>query len=73
MEGERERLNRRISALTEKLADAKFANSVETFNVRSLHPVASQTFSVSGEESWKRARPQCLKNSLVFFIFPRID
>lgn len=36
MEGERERLNRRISALTEQLADAKFANSVETFNVRSL-------------------------------------
>lgn len=36
MEGERERLNQRISALTEKLADAKCANSVETFNVRSL-------------------------------------
>ncbi|CAJ1064348.1 uncharacterized protein si:dkey-273o13.3 isoform X2 [Xyrichtys novacula] len=32
MEGERERLNRRISALTEKLADAKHANSVETFS-----------------------------------------
>ncbi|KAK1882800.1 Brain-enriched guanylate kinase-associated protein [Dissostichus eleginoides] len=33
MEGERERLNRRISALTEHLADAKFANSVEKFNL----------------------------------------
>uniref|UniRef100_UPI0037E93AD1 mucin-2 n=1 Tax=Semicossyphus pulcher TaxID=241346 RepID=UPI0037E93AD1 len=32
MEGERERLNRRISALTEKLADTKHANSVETFS-----------------------------------------
>lgn len=38
MEGERERLNHRISALTEQLADAKFANSVETYNVRSLSP-----------------------------------
>ncbi|KAE8287948.1 hypothetical protein D5F01_LYC14007 [Larimichthys crocea] len=36
MEGERERLNGHISALTEKLADVKFANSVETFNVTSL-------------------------------------
>ncbi|TKS83569.1 hypothetical protein D9C73_017682 [Collichthys lucidus] len=36
MEGERERLNGRISALTEKLADVKFANSVETFNVTPL-------------------------------------
>lgn len=34
MEGERERLNQRISVLTEQLAEAKFANSVETFNVR---------------------------------------
>lgn len=32
MEGERERLNRRISALIEQLADAKFANSVDTGN-----------------------------------------
>ncbi|XP_023274006.1 uncharacterized protein LOC111663868 isoform X2 [Seriola lalandi dorsalis] len=32
MEGERERLNQRISVLTEQLADSKFANSVETFN-----------------------------------------
>ena len=36
MEQERERLNRRISALTEQLVDAKFDNSVETLNVRSL-------------------------------------
>nr|XP_033489391.1 LIM domain-containing protein A isoform X2 [Epinephelus lanceolatus] len=36
MEGERERLNRRISALTKQLADAKYANSVETFNVTSV-------------------------------------
>ncbi|XP_044225560.1 tight junction-associated protein 1 [Thunnus albacares] len=36
MEGERERLNRRISALTEQLADAKFANCVETYNVTSV-------------------------------------
>lgn len=36
MEGERERLNQRISVLTEQLAEAKFANSVETFNVRTL-------------------------------------
>lgn len=36
MEGERERLNHRISALTEKLADAKFANSVEAFTVRAF-------------------------------------
>lgn len=35
MEGERERLNRRISALTGKLADAKFSSDVEVFNVRS--------------------------------------
>lgn len=34
MEGEREKLNRRILVLTEQLADAKFANSVETLNVR---------------------------------------
>ncbi|KAK5859051.1 hypothetical protein PBY51_003144 [Eleginops maclovinus] len=33
MEGERERLNRRISALTEHLADAKFSNSVENLNL----------------------------------------
>ncbi|KAA8587209.1 hypothetical protein FQN60_001045 [Etheostoma spectabile] len=33
MEGERERLNWRITALTEQLADAKFAKKVETFNV----------------------------------------
>ncbi|XP_034540329.1 uncharacterized protein si:dkey-273o13.3 isoform X2 [Notolabrus celidotus] len=32
MEGERERLNSRISALTEKLADAKHANRVDTFS-----------------------------------------
>lgn len=38
MDEEREMLNRRISVLMEKLADAKFANSVETFNVRSLSP-----------------------------------
>ncbi|KAG7516255.1 hypothetical protein JOB18_027041 [Solea senegalensis] len=41
MEGERERLNRRISALTEQLADAKFTDNVETgthFNATSaLH------------------------------------
>ncbi|GAA6218381.1 uncharacterized protein LOC108893247 [Lates japonicus] len=36
MEGERERLSRRISALTEQLADAKFANSVETFSATSV-------------------------------------
>ncbi|XP_058482556.1 filaggrin-2 [Solea solea] len=41
MEGERERLNRRISALTEQLTDAKFTDNVETgthFNATSaLH------------------------------------
>ncbi|CAB1413161.1 unnamed protein product [Pleuronectes platessa] len=36
MEGERERLNQRISALTEQLADAKFGNSVETFKAASF-------------------------------------
>lgn len=36
MEDERERLNRRISALTEKLADAKFGNDTGAFNVRSV-------------------------------------
>lgn len=36
MEGERERLNKRISALTETLADTKFTNSMETCNVGSL-------------------------------------
>lgn len=36
MEGERERLNRRISALTEQLTDVKFTNGVETFNVREV-------------------------------------
>ncbi|XP_061607755.1 filaggrin-2 [Phyllopteryx taeniolatus] len=35
MEGERERLSRRISGLTEQLAAAKFADSVGTFNVKS--------------------------------------
>ncbi|KAJ0004309.1 hypothetical protein NQD34_010523, partial [Periophthalmus magnuspinnatus] len=30
MEGERERLNKRVSALTERLADAKFVNTVDT-------------------------------------------
>ncbi|KAF3706640.1 Tight junction-associated protein 1 [Channa argus] len=40
MEGERERLNQRIVALTEQLADAKFANSVETLNVT---PVVHKT------------------------------
>lgn len=34
MEGERERLNRRISALTGKLADAKFSSHMEAFDVR---------------------------------------
>lgn len=37
MELERERLNQRIFALTEKLADAKFTDSVESFNVRSFN------------------------------------
>lgn len=37
MEIERERLNQRIYALTEKLADAKFTDSVESFNVRSFN------------------------------------
>ncbi|XP_035033826.2 repetin isoform X2 [Hippoglossus stenolepis] len=37
MEGERERLNQRISALTVQLADAKFGNSVETFKATSVH------------------------------------
>lgn len=37
MEIERERLNQRIFALTEKLADAKFTDSVESFNVRSFY------------------------------------
>ncbi|XP_057676144.1 LIM domain-containing protein A [Corythoichthys intestinalis] len=36
MEGERERLSRRISALTEQLASAKFANNVDTLNVNSV-------------------------------------
>ncbi|KAK5888061.1 hypothetical protein CesoFtcFv8_016600 [Champsocephalus esox] len=36
MEGERERLNQRISGLTKHLADAKFANSVEKFNITSV-------------------------------------
>ncbi|XP_031713272.1 stress response protein NST1 [Anarrhichthys ocellatus] len=36
LEGERGRLNQRISALTEQLADAKFANSVETSSVTSV-------------------------------------
>ncbi|XP_072302680.1 uncharacterized protein [Eucyclogobius newberryi] len=35
MEGERERLNKHVSALTEQLADAKFVNSVDTSDVRS--------------------------------------
>ncbi|XP_062262539.1 LIM domain-containing protein A [Platichthys flesus] len=40
MEGERERLNQRISALTEQLADAKFGNSVETFKAGdAINPV----------------------------------
>lgn len=36
MEEERERLNQRISALTGKLAEAKFSSDVEAFNVRCL-------------------------------------
>ncbi|KAK9536219.1 hypothetical protein VZT92_006025 [Zoarces viviparus] len=36
LEGERGRLNQRISALTEQLVDAKFANSVETSSVTSV-------------------------------------
>ncbi|XP_069556550.1 uncharacterized protein [Brachyistius frenatus] len=36
MEGERERLNQRISDLTERLADEKFANTMETFKVTSM-------------------------------------
>lgn len=36
MEGERERLNQRISALTGKLADAKFSSDVEAFDVRAV-------------------------------------
>ncbi|XP_051903706.1 filaggrin [Hippocampus zosterae] len=35
MEGERERLSRRISALTEKLAGAKYANNADTLHVNS--------------------------------------
>nr|XP_057943916.1 filaggrin-2 isoform X2 [Doryrhamphus excisus] len=35
MEGERERLSRRISALTEQLAGARFSNNVDTMNVKS--------------------------------------
>lgn len=46
MEGERERLNQRISALTEKLADAKFSSDVEPFNVRSI-PVKIETWKIS--------------------------
>lgn len=34
MEGERERLNRRVSELTEQLTDAKIANTMEAKNVR---------------------------------------
>lgn len=45
MEGERDRLNRRILALTEQLADAKFTNSVETLNVRSFSPFKLQADS----------------------------
>lgn len=36
MEGERERLHRRISELTEQLSSAKYGNSVEAFNVTSV-------------------------------------
>ncbi|XP_061817761.1 uncharacterized protein [Nerophis lumbriciformis] len=36
MEGERERLSRRISALTEQLAGATFSNDVDGFNVKSV-------------------------------------
>lgn len=53
MEGERERLNGRISALTEKLADVKFANSVETFNVRSLHPYIHKHIQSQGKKAGK--------------------
>lgn len=38
MEEERVRLNQRISALTGKLAEAKFSSDVETFNVRFVLP-----------------------------------
>lgn len=37
MEGERERLNWRISEITAKLADAKYANTMETFGVRYIY------------------------------------
>ncbi|XP_055005580.1 uncharacterized protein LOC129407703 [Boleophthalmus pectinirostris] len=37
MEGERERLNQRISALTERLADAKFVNTVDPNNAPQHH------------------------------------
>ncbi len=57
MEGERERLNQRILALSEKLADVKFANSVGTFNVRfffnSMQTVTSQTYSGQGRKTMK--------------------
>ncbi|XP_077360994.1 uncharacterized protein LOC144006160 isoform X2 [Festucalex cinctus] len=36
MEGERERLSRRISALTEQLAGAKFDNNMDTSNINSV-------------------------------------
>lgn len=51
MEEERERLNQRISALTGKLAEAKFSSDVEAFNVRCLLTCQNQDkiriFSVS--------------------------
>jgi len=50
MEGERERLNQRISALTEQIADAKCA---ETFSVRFFSSLlkSRQTFLSSQMQS----------------------
>lgn len=42
MEGERERLNQRITALTGKLADTKFSSDVKTFNVRAVLASSNQ-------------------------------
>ncbi|KAM9780755.1 uncharacterized protein ACBT44_022219 [Syngnathus typhle] len=44
MEGERQRLSQRISALTEQLTSAKYTNNVETFNVNSVLSEANDHF-----------------------------
>jgi len=49
MEEERERLNRRISQLTEKLTDAKCGNSIEALNVR-YFPFSLNTSQEKGQK-----------------------